>query len=353
MVSNEKTTGKSTTNDLVTVTGASGFIGMHCILKLLQQGYRVRGTLRTPSRGEGIRAALERHVDIGDRLEFVEADLTKDDGWVEAMTGATYLLHVASPLPRKPPKDENELIGPARDGALRALKAAAAAGVSRVVMTSSVAAVAYGHDRDTTKVFDESDWSEPSKTVGAYEKSKTIAERAAWEYVDSLPAEQRFGFATINPGLVLGPALDADYGTSGEVVRKLLKRELPGCPDVGWPMVDVRDVADAHIAAMSGDEATGKRFIVANGFASMYDVAQILKKNFGERGYKVPVRRLPNWLVRVAAVFDKTTRLVLQELGYRREVSSARAQQVLHWRPRPLEEMVVSMGESLIEHGVV
>jgi nucleoside-diphosphate-sugar epimerase len=349
MISNNN----SQTGELVTVTGASGFIAMHCILKLLEQGYRVRGTLRTPSRGDGICQALGNHVDVGDCLEFVKADLTSDDGWAEAMAGATYLLHVASPLPRKPPKHESELIDPARDGALRALKAATAAGVKSVVMTSSVAAVAYGHDRSSQRVFDESDWSELGSEVGAYEKSKTIAERAAWDYVDNLPAESRFAFAVVNPGLVLGPVLDSDYGTSGEVVRKLMKRELPGCPDVHWAMVDVRDVADAHVAAMTNPNANRKRFIVANAQASMIDVARILKNNFSSRGYKIPVRRLPNWLVRVAAIFDKTTRLVLQELGYRRQVTSARAEKVLAWKPRPLEEMVVSMGESLIEHGVV
>lgn len=349
MVSNNN----SQTGELVTVTGASGFIAMHCILKLLEQGYRVRGTLRTQSRGDGIRQALGKHVDVGDRLEFVKADLTSDEGWTEAMSGATYLLHVASPLPRKPPRHESELIDPARDGALRALKAATAAGVKSVVMTSSVAAVAYGHDRSSQRVFDESDWSELGSEVGAYEKSKTIAERAAWDYVDNLPAESRFAFAVVNPGLVLGPVLDSDYGTSGEVVRKLMKHELPGCPDVGWAMVDVRDVADAHVAAMTNPHANRKRFIVANAQASMIDVARILKDNFSSRGYKIPVRRLPNWLVRFAAIFDKTTRLVLQELGYRRQVTSARAEKVLSWKPRPLEEMVVSMGESLIEHGVV
>ena len=269
------------------------------------------------------------------------------------MAGATYLLHVASPLPRKPPKHESELIDPARDGALRALKAATAAGVKSVVMTSSVAAVVYGHDRTSQRVFDENDWSELGSEVGAYEKSKTIAERAAWDYVDKLPVEKRFAFAVVNPGLVLGPVLDSDYGTSGEVVRKLMKRELPGCPDVSWAMVDVRDVADAHIAAMTNPDANGKRFIVANAQASMVDVAQILNDNFASRGYKVPLRPLPNWLVRVAAIFDKTTRLALQELGHRRLVSNARAEQVLAWKPRTLEEMVVSMGESLIEHGVV
>jgi nucleoside-diphosphate-sugar epimerase len=338
---------------LVTITGASGFIGMHCILELLRAGYRVRGTLRTMSRGDGIRDALAKLVDVGDRLEFAQADLTKDEGWSEAVAGATYVMHVASPLPRKPPKHEDDLIVPARDGALRVLKAAAAAGVKRVVMTSSVAAVLYGHTRDGSRVFDEGDWSDIDAKIGAYEKSKTIAERAAWELVGSLPSGQAVELVTINPGLVLGPVLDSDYGTSGEVVRKLMKRELPGCPDVSWVMVDVRDVASAHIAALTAEGAAGNRFIVASEEASMLDVAKILRENFAERGYKIPVKRLPNWLMRVAAIFDKTARLAVPELGKRQVVDNKRARDVLGFAPRSLEDMTVSMGESMIEHGVV
>ena len=220
-------------------------------------------------------------------------------------------------------------------------------------MTSSIAAIAYGHDEDPTRVFDETDWSRLTDTVGAYEKSKTLAERAAWDYVATLPEESRFHFATVNPGLVLGPVLDTDYGTSGEVVRKLMTREVPGCPNIQFAMVDVRDVASAHVAAMTKPEANGNRFIVANVQASFREVAEVLKREFEPRGYKIPVRTLPNWLVRFAAIFDKTTRLVLPELGKKRAVTSARAESVLGWRPRGLEEMVVSMGNSLIEHGVV
>lgn len=338
---------------LVTITGASGFIGMHCVLQLLQAGYRVRGTLRTMSRGDGIRETLSKLVDVGDRLEFARADLTMDDGWAEAVAGATYVMHVASPLPRKPPKHENDLIVPARDGALRVLKTAAAEGVKRVVMTSSVAAVLYGHTRDGSRVFDEGDWSNIDAKIGAYEKSKTIAERAAWELVENLPTGQSTELVTINPGLVLGPVLDSDYGTSGEVVRKLMKRELPGCPDVSWVMVDVRDVAAAHVAALTADGAAGKRFIVASEEASMLDVARILREHFGDQGYKVPLRRLPNWLMRVAAIFDKTARLAVPELGLRQVVSNQRARDVLGFEPRSLEEMTVDMGKSMIQHGVV
>ncbi len=174
-----------------------------------------------------------------------------------------------------------------------------------------------------------------------------------WDFVNQLPPQKKIEFATVNPGLVLGPVLDNDSGTSAEYIRKLMSREVPGCADVWFGMVDVRDVADAHLAAMTTDRAAGQRFIVANAHGSMLEVAKILKAHFADRGYKITTRRVPNWIVRIAAIFDKTTRLVLNELGYRREVSSKRAENVLNWKPRSLEEMVVSMGESLIEHGVV
>ncbi len=344
------TTNASTT---VLVTGATGFVGMHCIRELLGEGYRVRGTLRTVARGEGLRATLAKSVEVGDRLELVAADLMKDEGWDEAVRGCDHVLHVASPVPRTPPTHEDEIIVPAREGTLRVLRAASKAGVKRVVLTSSVAAVLYGHARDGSRVYDESDWSIVENGVAAYEKSKTLAERAAWDLVEALPEGERIELVTINPGLVLGPVLDEDYGTSGELVRKLLKRELPGCPDVGWAMVDVRDVASAHLAAMTTPEAAGKRFVCAIEHASMLDVAKILDRHFRDRGYRVPLRRVPGWLLRLVSIFDKTAKLAVPELGKRQDLSNARAREVLGWKPRGLEEMVVAMGESLIANGVV
>jgi len=338
------------TKSTVLVTGATGFIAMHTIVRLLQAGYRVRGTLRSPEREATLRNALAKHVELRDRLELCQADLTSDEGWALAARGCDFVLHVASPLPRKPPRHEDELIVPAREGTLRVLRAAKAAGVKRVVMTSSVAAILYGHDRGG-RVFDEEDWTDLTGNVGAYEKSKTLAERAAWDFVRSEAPDLEF--VTINPGLVLGPILDADYGTSGEVVRKLLAREIPGCPDVGWAVVDVRDVADAHVSAMISKDAPGKRFVCAIEHASMRDVATILQQNFSARGYRVPTRRLPNWMMKAVSIFDRTVRLALPDLGQRQELSNRRIVETLNWRPRSLREMVVDMGESLIEQGVV
>ncbi len=337
----------------VLVTGASGFIAQHCILELLRAGYRVRGTVRDLDKVARVRQALSAHVDVEGRLEFVQADLSSDSGWAEAARGCRYVMHVASPLPRKPPKHEDDLIVPARDGALRVLRAASEARVERVVMTSSLAAVLYGHARDGSQVYDEESWSILGDKVGAYEKSKTIAERAAWDFVEQLPAERRIELVAVNPGLVMGPILDDDYGTSGELVKKLLGREVPGCVRVGWAVVDVRDVAQMHLLAMTKKEAAGQRFVCAGEFAWMIDVAKVLDRHFRSKGYKVPLRELPGWALRIVALFDKTMSLVIHEIDQRQDVSYARAANVLGWKPRGLEEMTVAMGESLIRYGIV
>lgn len=337
----------------VLVTGASGFIAQHTILRLLEKGYRVRGTLRSLAKADAVRKLLGAHTDGGDGLELVAANLDVDEGWREAVRGCRYVLHLASPLPAKPPKHEDDLIVPARDGALRVLAAAVDEGVDRVVMTSSVAAIVYGHARDGSRTYDEDDWSQLSDEVGAYEKSKTLAERAAWDFMAKLPADTHTELCTVNPGLVLGPVLGAGVSTSGELVRKLLAREMPGCPEVGWAVVDVRDVADAHVAAMTAEAAAGKRFVLAIEHATILDIAKILAKAFADRGYKVPTRRIPGWLLRVVSVWDKTARLAVQELGKRQDLSSKRAREVLGFAPHSLKDMVVAMGESMIAHGIV
>lgn len=337
----------------VLVTGASGFIAQHIVLRLLADGYRVRGTARSALRADDVRAVVaEHHGDIR-RLEIVTADLRSDRGWREAAHGCRYVLHVASPVPSRPPRHADDLIAPARDGALRVLDAAVAAGVERVVLTSSVTAVIYGHARDGRRTYDEHDWSRLTAGVGAYERSKTIAERAAWRHVAALPVGDRIELVTINPGMVFGPILGPDFSTSGEIVRKLLRRELPGCPDVGWAPVDVRDVADAHLAAMTTPAAAGKRFIVALEHASLRDIALILDRRYRGRGYRIRTNPMPGWLLRVVSVWDRTARLAVHDLGKRQDVSCRRARQVLGWRPRPLEEMIVAMADSMIVHGVV
>lgn len=340
---------------VVLVTGASGFLGLWCVRKLLEAGYRARGTLRSLNRADSLREILRSHqvagADDPERLSFVAADLGKDDGWADAVAGCGFVLHVASPLPSQLPKHEDELIVPARQGALRVLRAAADAGVARVVMTSSVAAVLYGRPSDGT-VYDEDSWSDVDKIM-PYPKSKTLAEKAAWQFMDELPGDAAMELAVINPGLILGPLMSASVSASGEAVRKLLKREMPGCPPLGWAPVDVRDVADAHLAAMTEPAAAGKRFIVAQEHAWLRDIAHILAARYKSRGYRVPTGKLPGFLMRISALFDKTLRMVVPDLNREENLSSARAQELLGWRPRPLDDMVVAMADSMIEYGVV
>lgn len=339
--------------ELVVVSGATGFIAQHCVLELLRAGYRVRGTARDLPRAEKLKETLGRMAGASDRLEIVKAELDRDDGWDAAMVGAKFVLHVASPLPSAPPKHEDDLIVPAREGALRVLRAASAAGVRRVVLTSSIAAVLHGSPREGTNVFDESSWSDTSKDIGAYEKSKTLAERAAWEFVAKLPAEGRLELVTVNPSVVLGPVLDDHVGTSVGVVQRLLTRGVPGCPRMHLSCVDVRDIAQLHLLAMTTPEAAGQRFIGAGQSAWFLDLARVLERHFGPRGYRVPARLVPDWLVRVVAIWDKSARLILNDLGTAREFSHERATAVLGWKPRDLEETIVATGESLIEHGLV
>lgn len=338
---------------LVLVTGGSGFIAARCIATLLLRGYRVRTTVRRRSRADIVRTMLSRAgVEPGDRLAFVAADLTSDDGWDDAVAGCKNVLHVASPFPLELPKDENELIVPARDGALRVLRAARDAGVKRVVLTSSFAAVGWG-THEPGHVYTESDWTDPElPAVGAYERSKTIAELAAWEFVNAEGGGVEL--AAVNPFGVLGPVLDTHRSTSVELVRRLLKGSVPGLPEVAFGLVDVRDVADLHVLAMTEPQAAGERFLaVAGEPLSMREVAMVLRSRLGFAARRVPTRVLPNFMFRVAAPFNAQVRRLLPELGRAPRVSSAKARELLGWRPRSSEDAIVATARSLIELGVV
>jgi nucleoside-diphosphate-sugar epimerase len=344
--------------DTVLVTGATGFIAQHCIIQLLDRGYRVRGTARGTGRTEEVAAVLRPHLDdagrerLADGFEVVAADLTADDGWDDAVAGCRFVLHVASPLPRTPPRNEDDLIVPARDGVLRVLRAAAQAGVERVVLTSSVAAVMYGRDRDHT--FTEDDWSDlTDRRIGAYERSKTLAERAAWQFMTDLGPDAAMSMSVINPGLVLGPLLSDDWGTSGEAVKKLIDRDFPAIPNINFACVDVRDVATAHVAAMTTPEAGGERFLCAIENHSLREVAVILDEHLRPKGFRVPTGNLPDFLIRVMALWDKTARLALNDLSVRQDVDFSKIVRILGWEPRGLREMVESMADSMIEFGVV
>jgi nucleoside-diphosphate-sugar epimerase len=340
-------------SERVLVTGGSGFIAGHCILQLLAAGYRVRTTVRSLAREPEVRATLKAGgSDPGAALEFVVADLLSDQGWAEAVAGCTFVLHVASPFPPGVPKQEDELIRPAREGALRVLQAARDAGVRRVVLTSSFAAIGYGH-ADSDRTFSEMDWTDPDgPDVTAYVKSKTLAERAAWDFI--LREGGALELAAVNPVGVFGPVLGADFSTSIEIVKRLMDGALPGLPAISFGAVDVRDVADLHLRAMTDPAAKGERFLaVAGSFVTVRDVAEILRRRMGKAAARVPTRGLPDWVLRAVALFDSTVRQVVGDLGKCHNASNEKACRVLGWRPRTTEEAVVATAESLVRLGLL
>lgn len=339
-------------SELVLLTGASGFLGAHTTLALLRRGFRVQAAVRDVASASR-RFEVFTPNDQRERLSFVALDLTRDEGWTEAVAGCRYLVHTASPVPSGPVRNADDVVGPAREGTLRALRAARAAKLKRVVITSSTAAVIWGHARDGSKVYDENDWTLLNASVAAYERSKTLAERAAWDYVEALPPSERFELVSVLPGAILGPLLDDDFSVSGTIVKALLARELPGVPDLGFALVDVRDAAEMHVAAMTSDRAAGQRFIIAGEHVPMASIASLLARHCGPRGFRIPQRRLPSFLIKVMALWDATAALTANELGKRQDVSSARAREVLGWTPRSTEEMVTAMADSMIAHGVV
>jgi dihydroflavonol-4-reductase len=337
----------------VLVTGGSGFIGSYCILQLLSAGYRVRATVRNLEREPEVRATLKTvGTDPGDRLFFVAANLESDAGWQRAVSGCEYVLHVASPLPANAVNNEDELIVPAREGTLRVLRAARDAGVKRVVVTSSFAAIGYGHPQRTTP-FDETVWTDPTRPdVRAYAKSKTLAERAAWDFI----AEQGgvLELATINPVVVFGPVLSNDYSTSILVVKSLLDGAIPLLPQLCFGTVDVRDVADLHVRAMTHPAAKGERFLaLADGFVSVRDIALMLKQRLGARARRVPTLRAPNGLMRLIALHSRRVKEIVPELGKVKSATNEKARRLLGWAPRSNEEAVLATAESLARLGLL
>lgn len=335
----------------VLVTGGSGYIGGWCVIGLLQQGYVVRATVRDLKREAEVRAALAKVVDPGNRLSFHAANLTADAGWDEAVEGCDYVLHVASPLGVAEPKDPNELIVPARDGAKRAISAAIKAGVKRVVMTSSVAATSRRVGTGDS-VSDETVWTDLADTrLSAYARSKTIAEQAAWDLIKQQGGSTTL--ATVNPALVLGPVLSRDFSELVQVVERLLSGRVPGLPRLGFNIVDARDVADLHIRAMTAPEAAGQRFIAAGNFAWMADLATLLRARLGDEAAKAPTRKVPDFVIRLAGLFDKDLGSVTSGLGRKHDFTSAKAQSSLGWKPRATEETVLDCARSLIATGAV
>jgi len=338
----------------VLVTGGSGFIASHCILQLLAAGHQVRTTVRKTGREGEVRTMLKQGGagEAGDRLTFVAADLQADTGWQEAATGCDHALHIASPFPVGVPRHEDELIVPARDGALRVLRAARDAGVRRVVLTSSYAAIGYGQPPQAAP-FDETNWTDAAAPgLSAYVRSKTLAERAAWDFM----AREGGGLelTVVNPVAVFGPVLGPDYAASIVLVQRLLAGTVPGCPRIQFGLVDVRDVAQLHLSAMTDPAANGERFLAAAGdFLSVREIAQVLKRRLGARARRVPTWQLPDWLVRLAALADPTVRQILPELGKVKNGTNAKARRLLGWAPRSNEDAIVATAESLLALGLV
>jgi nucleoside-diphosphate-sugar epimerase len=335
----------------VLVTGGSGFIGAHAVVQLLAAGHDVHTTVRNLSRAGEVRAMLkEGGAPDSGGVRFFAADLEKDAGWREAMAGCQYVLHVASPFPLAAPKHEDELIIPAREGTLRVLRAARAAGVARVVLTSSFAAIGYGHPPRRAP-FDEHDWTDLSARLPAYVKSKTLAERAAWDFVarDAGTLE----LSVVNPTAVFGPVLGADFSTSIGILKGMLEGALPGAPALYFGVVDVRDVAELHLRVMTHPAAAGERYLaIAGDCMSLAGIARVLKQHLGTAAARVSARQLPNWLVRLAALRDRRAREILPELGKVKNASNAKAR-ALGWTPRPNEEAILAGARSLLRFGLI
>jgi nucleoside-diphosphate-sugar epimerase len=338
----------------VLVTGGSGFIGSHAILQLLAAGHQVRTTVRDLKRESAVREMLN----VGGaepqakQLTFFAASLEKDEGWKEAVAGSEYVLHIASPFPSKIPDNPDDLIVPARDGALRVLRAARDAGVKRVVLTSSFAAIGYGKDKQAAP-FTENDWTDPNAPgVLPYTKSKTIAERAAWDFIDKEGGALEL--AVVNPVGVFGPVLGPDFATSVWIIQRLMDGDMPGLPKIQFGVVDVRDVADLHLRAMTHPAAKHQRFLAVSGdFLTFKQIAEILKAKLGDQAKKVPTREIPDFVVKLVALWDSGARQILPELGHTKNATAEKARTMLNWTPRSREDAIAASGESLVKLGLV
>lgn len=342
----------STEQQTVLVTGGTGFIAQHCILALLHAGYRVRTTVRSLAREAEVRQHLKAGgAEPGDRLSFVVADLGADAGWAEGAAGCTHVLHGASPTPTGEQTSEADWIGPAVDGNLRVLRAARDAGVRRVVLTSAFGAICAGH-ASMDRPFDETDWSDlTASNVWLYQKSKTLSERAAWDFIAREGGDLEL--SAVNPTAVLGPVLGADYSHSIRLIKNLMEGQ-PGCPKINCGFVDVRDVADLHLRAMTDPAARGERFLAISGDSMwMIEVANVLRERLGANARKVTSRVLPNWVVRLGALADPAMRGAVPLLGRNMNATSEKARRLLGWSPRPREEAIVATAESLIRFGLL
>lgn len=338
-------------SDLVLLTGISGFVGSHVALQLLKEGYRVRGSVRNLEKSEKVRQTLKAHGADISQLEFVALDLNEDEGWQEAMQGARYLQHVASPFVTTMPDDRMELINPAVKGTSRAIEAALKAKVERIILTSSMAAISYGHGKDHTAPFNEDDWTNiNSAEVNAYTESKTLAEKKAWEIMEN--AGRRNDLSVINPSLIFGPLLDDDAGTSGALILRLLNGSIPATPRFYFPIIDVRDVAFMHLKAMTEQQAGGKRFITASNGLWFKELSDAMKTALPQYSKKLPKFSMPDWGVRLYSLFDKDVRGNLSALGVKHELDNSLGKALMEREFISADEAVIAMANSLLEQGL-
>ncbi len=336
----------------VLVTGATGYIATHTILALIENGYSVRGTVRSLAHGQDLVERLSGYAEKPISFELAEADLSKDEGWKEAMDGIDYVLHLASPAPLILPDNDNLIVEPARDGTVRVLEAARdSMSVKRVVITSSVTAITHGCGPKLPETFNESHWTDPTNLTDttAYSRSKVVAERAAWSFVSN--SNINFDLVCLHPTLVLGPVMGPKFAATLSFVSKLMAGEVPLIPSVGYQVIDVRDAALAHVRALQNADAGGNRFILSGEFLWMKDVANILRSSFDDRSF--PRFSVPNSLLHLAGRFEPSLKNVMIDVGRRRIASSEQAQKHLGWCPRPAEESVLDCAHSLVRHGVV
>ena len=334
----------------VLVTGATGFIGLHCVQQLLDAGYAVRGTLRSLSREQEVRNAMLKAGVSDEHLELVEVDLMSDVGWPEAVAGCDFVMHVASPFIKGVPKHEDDLIQPAVQGTERALSAAINAGVRRVVLTSSCAAIVARGSTGQTH-FTEDDWTDASSDrTPAYYKSKTLAERRAWELIEAQTGTQKTELSVINPAGVVGPMLSRDIGTSNAFIAEVINGEVPGCPKLHLGFVDVRDVASAHLAAMTRDEACGERFIISERELWFKEISDLLR---GAGYEKSPTRVLPTWLVKLLAIFNADLKQIAGMAGQATYTPADKARKLLNWQPRNVEVSIVDTANQLVDEQLI
>ncbi|XP_067138921.1 uncharacterized protein [Centruroides vittatus] len=340
---------------LVLVTGASGFISLHIIQLLQKEGYKVRGTVRSLKNEAKVKPIRELCPNAKYQLELVEADLTKDDGWRNAVKDCTYVLHVASPFPNVPPESEDDLIKPAVEGTKRVLRACShSESVKRVVLTSSIASVHGETTVENGKVYNESDWSDVnSPYLDAYAKSKTLAEKAAWDFVKDLPASKRFELATVNPALVIGPIISGTVSTSTEVIKRLMDGSMPMLPRLNFSLCDVRDVAKAHLKAMIVPEAAGNRHIVASDHLWMRDMANILTEEFSQYNYHISAWNAPYITLWFFSCIDKSTSLILKRIGKKYMYDNKRTKEVLGVQLIDIKKSLIDTIYSMIDNGVL